>query len=50
MSRSENSDPGATPPESPTALTDEDITTARVDRRSFFSRAIAAGRSQRPSP
>ena len=43
MGRSENSDPGATPPESPTALTDEDITTARVDRRSFFSRAIAAG-------
>ena len=43
MSSSENSDTGATPPESPTALTDEDITTARVDRRSFFSRAIAAG-------
>jgi len=28
---------------SPTPLTDEDITSARVDRRSFLSRAVAAG-------
>ena len=28
---------------SPTSLTDEDITTVRVDRRSFLSRAVAAG-------
>ncbi len=27
----------------PTSLTDEDITTVRVDRRSFLSRAITAG-------
>ena len=29
--------------ETPTSLTDEDITTVRVDRRSFLSRAVAAG-------
>ncbi|MYI75494.1 MAG: hypothetical protein F4057_09325 [Acidobacteria bacterium] len=28
---------------SPTPLTDADITTVRVDRRSFLSRAVAAG-------
>lgn len=28
---------------SPTSLTDEDITTARVNRRSFLSRAVATG-------
>lgn len=27
----------------PTSLTDEDITTVRVDRRSFLSRAITVG-------
>ena len=43
MSRSENSKPNPTRPGSPTALTDEDITTVRVDRRSFLSRAVAAG-------
>ena len=43
MSGSENSNLGATRPGSPTALTDEDITTVRVDRRSFLSRAVAAG-------
>ncbi|MDE2665576.1 MAG: hypothetical protein OXI69_05460 [Acidobacteriota bacterium] len=43
MSRSENSKLGATRPGSPTALTDEDINTVRVDRRSFLSRAVAAG-------
>ena len=29
--------------ESPTSLKDADIRTVRVDRRSFFSRAVAAG-------
>ena len=29
--------------ESPTSLKDADITTVRVDRRSFFLRAVAAG-------
>ena len=29
--------------ETPASLTDEDITTVRVDRRSFLSRAVAAG-------
>ncbi len=43
MSRSENSKLGATRPGSPAALTDEDITTVQVDRRSFLSRAVAAG-------
>ena len=28
---------------SPTSLTDADIVTVRVDRRSFLSRAVAAG-------
>ena len=43
MSRSENGKLGATRPGSPTALRDEDITTVQVDRRSFLSRAVAAG-------
>ena len=43
MSRSENGKLGATPPGSPAALRDEDITTVQVDRRSFLSRAVAAG-------
>ena len=39
----ENSKPGVNRPGSPTSLTDADITTARVDRRSFLWRAVAAG-------
>ena len=35
--------PSANRPGSPTSLTDADITTARVDRRSFLWRAVAAG-------
>ncbi|MDE2849735.1 MAG: hypothetical protein OYL92_04750 [Acidobacteriota bacterium] len=43
MGRSENSEPGANRPGTPMSLTDEDITTVRVDRRSFLSRAVAVG-------
>ena len=43
MRKSENRKPGADRSPSPMSLTDEDITTARVDRRSFLSRAVAAG-------
>ena len=38
MRKLENRKPGANRPGSPTSLTDEDITTVSVDRRSFFSR------------
>ena len=43
MRKLENSKLGANGPGSPTSLTDEDITTISVDRRSFFSRAVVAG-------
>ena len=43
MRRPENRKPGADRPGSPTSLTDADITTVRVDRRSFLSRAVVAG-------
>ena len=43
MGKSEDSEPGANRPGSPMSLTDEDITIVRLDRRSFFSRAVAAG-------
>ncbi len=43
MSRPDNRKPRANRPGLPTSLTDEDISTDRVDRRSFFSRAVAAG-------
>ena len=43
MSRPDKRKPRANRPGLPTSLTDEDITTDRVDRRSFFSRAVAAG-------
>ena len=43
MRRPENLEPGADRAGVPSSLTDADITTVRVDRRSFFSRAIAAG-------
>ena len=40
MQKPENRKPGANRPGS---LTDEDITSVRVDRRSFLWRAVAAG-------
>ena len=43
MRRAEKGKPSANRPGAPTSLTDADITTVRVDRRSFFSRAVAAG-------
>ena len=43
MRRQENPQPGANRPGSPASLTDADIGSVRVDRRSFFSRALAAG-------
>ncbi len=43
MRKPENPQPGTNRPASPASLTDADISSARVDRRSFFSRAIAAG-------
>ena len=43
MRRPENRKPGADRPGLPTSLTDADITTVRVDRRSFLSRAVLAG-------
>ena len=43
MGRSENSEPGANRRGTPMSLTDDDITTVRVDRRSFLSRAVAVG-------
>ena len=43
MRRPENRKPNANRQEMPMSLTDADISSVRVDRRSFFSRAIAAG-------
>ena len=43
MRRPENRKSDANRKASPTSLTDTDITTVRVDRRSFLSRAVAAG-------
>ena len=43
MRKPENGKPVVNRQGSPTSLTDEDITTVRVDRRSFLSRAVAAG-------
>ena len=43
MPRSDSQKPIASRHESPISLTDEDITTVRVDRRSFLSRAVAVG-------
>ncbi len=43
MRKPEKAKPRAIHPASPASLTDADISSARVDRRSFFSRAIAAG-------
>ena len=43
MHRPENRKPIANRQGSPRSLTDADITTVRVDRRSFLSRAVAAG-------
>ena len=39
----ENPTPGANRPGSPASLTDADIATSRVDRRSFLWRAVAVG-------
>lgn len=41
MRKMENGKSGADRPGAPASLTDEDITTARVDRRSFLWRAVA---------
>ena len=43
MRRPENRQPDTHRAGSPTPLADSDITTVRVDRRSFLSRAVAAG-------
>ena len=43
MGRSENNEPEVNRPGTPMSLTDEDITTVRVDRRSVLSRAVAVG-------
>ena len=43
MPRPDSQDPIADRDSSPAPLTDEDITSVRVDRRSFLSRAVAAG-------
>ncbi len=43
MRRPENRKSDASRQASPTSLTDTDITTVRVDRRSFLSRAVVAG-------
>ena len=43
MRRPENRKPDANRQGSPASLTDADITTVRVDRRSFLSRAVVAG-------
>ena len=43
MRKPENRKSGANRPASSMSLTDADITTVRVDRRSFLSRAVAAG-------
>ena len=43
MRRPENRKPNANCQGLPMSLTDADITTVRVDRRSFLSRAIVAG-------
>ena len=43
MRDEESRAPGANGAESPASLTDADMTTVRVDRRSFFQRAVAAG-------
>ena len=43
MRRPENRKPDSDRQGSPTSLTDADITTVRVDRRSFLSRAVVAG-------
>ena len=43
MPRHQNQPTGTTQPRSPQSLTDADMTTVRVDRRSFLSRAVVAG-------
>ena len=43
MPRPDSQEPIAARDASPTPLADEDITSVRVDRRSFLSRAVAAG-------
>lgn len=43
MRKVEHGKTGANRPGSPASLTDADMTTTRVNRRSFFSRAVAAG-------
>ena len=43
MRKPEDRKTGASRQESPASLTDADITTVRVDRRSFLSRAVVAG-------
>ena len=43
MPRPDSQKPIASRHESPISLTDEDIKTVRVDRRSFLSRAVAVG-------
>ena len=43
MRKPENRKPATHRAGSPKPLTDADITTVRVDRRSFLSRAVAAG-------
>ena len=43
MPRPDSQNPIADRDSSPTPLTDDDITSVRVDRRSFLSRAVAAG-------
>ena len=43
MRKVEHGKTDADRPGSPASLTDADMTTTRVNRRSFFSRAVAAG-------
>ena len=43
MRRPEDGEPGENRQGSPMSLADEDITTVRVNRRSFLWRAVAAG-------
>ena len=43
MRRPEDRKTGTSRQGSPASLTDADITTVRVDRRSFLSRAVVAG-------
>ena len=50
MRKPEDGKLGADAPESPMSLTDEDITTVRVDRRSFSRARSRPARSRRRRP